>query len=185
MSRIDPLPYDEWDPDTFTVLGRKPPPNNVLGLFARHPALAKTFLGYNMYLLSRDSTLPRRIRELAILRMAWRRDCRYEWAHHVRIARKIGITDDEIREASEGTPTLINTAVDELDTQSSLTDQTYQRLADDLDDRQLMDLVFTIGTYGLLAMAFNTFGVELEDGAEPEPELTGAPAPATEPSRRT
>jgi len=31
-----------------------------------------------------------------------------------------------------------------------------------------MDLVFTIGTCGLLAMAFNTFGLELDPGLSDE-----------------
>jgi 4-carboxymuconolactone decarboxylase len=35
-----------------------------------------------------------------------------------------------------------------------------------LDQRQLMDLVFTVGAYDLLAMAFNSFGLELDPGLE-------------------
>jgi hypothetical protein len=34
--------------------------------------------------------------------------------------------------------------------------------SDGLDDQQLMDLVFTIGAYDLLAMAFRTFDVPLD-----------------------
>jgi AhpD family alkylhydroperoxidase len=169
MSRITPLPYAEWDTEALSVLapGRKLPPNNVLGLLARHPELARAFLTFNAHLLT-ASTLPTRIRELAILRIAWRRRCRYEWAQHVRIARRAGVTDEEIAEVRVGAATPINRAVDELDEDSCLSDETYQALADELDDRQLMDLVFTIGTYGLLAMAFNTFGVELEPGLSDE-----------------
>jgi alkylhydroperoxidase family enzyme len=163
--RIPPLPYAEWDTEALSVLapGRKLPPSNVLGLLARHPELARAFLTFNAHLLS-TSTLPPRTRELAILRMAWRRRSRYEWAQHVLIAKRAGVTDDEIAEVRAGAATLINNAVDELDEQSGLSDTTYVALAAELDDRQLMDLVFTIGAYGLLAMAFNTFGVELDPG---------------------
>lgn len=163
--RIPPLPYDQWDTDALSAIsgGRKLPPNNVLGLLARHPALARAFLTFNAHLLT-TSTLPARTRELAILRIAWRRRCRYEWAQHVLIARRAGITDEEIAGIRAGAATLISRAVDELDDDSCLSDETYRELAAELDDRQLMDLVFTIGTYGLLAMAFNTFGVELEPG---------------------
>jgi 4-carboxymuconolactone decarboxylase len=164
VSRIQPLPYAEWDIEALSVIspGRKLPPNNVLGLLARHPALARAFLTFNAHLLT--STLPARTRELAILRIAWRRRCRYEWAQHVLIARRAGITDEEIAGIRSGAATLINRAVDELDDGSCLSDETYRALAAELDERQLMDLVFTIGTYGLLAVAFNTFGVELEPG---------------------
>jgi AhpD family alkylhydroperoxidase len=169
VTRIPPLPYDEWDTEALSVIsaGRKPPPNNVLGLLARHPALARAFLTWNLHLLS-TSALPARTRELAILRIAWRRRCRYEWAQHAAIARRAGVTDKEIAGIRAGTATLINRAVDELDEDSCLSEETYRALAAELDDRQLMDLVFTIGTYGLLAMAFNTFGVELEPGLSDE-----------------
>jgi 4-carboxymuconolactone decarboxylase len=164
-TRIPPLPYAEWDTDALSVIapGRKLPPSNVLGLLAHHPALARAFLTFNVHLLT-DSTLPARTRELAILRVAWRRRCRYEWAQHVLIARRAGVTDEEVAEIRAGAATLINTAVDELEEHSSLSDETYRALTAELDERQLMDLVFTIGTYGLLAMAFNAFGVELDPG---------------------
>jgi hypothetical protein len=35
-------------------------------------------------------------------------------------------------------------------------------LAGELDDQQLMDVVFTVGAYEVLAMAFRSFGVELD-----------------------
>ena len=37
---------------------------------------------------------------------------------------------------------------------------TWATLSEHLDEHQRMDLVFTIGCYGALAMAINTFGVE-------------------------
>ena len=194
MTRIQPLPFDEWDLDAISVVapGRQLGPSNVLGLFANHPALAKAFLRYNAYLLGRDSTIPPHTRELVILRVAWRRRCRYEWAQHVRIARRAGVTDAEIAMVRAGADAragagdsdgggagdgdapghkitaLIIAAVDELDANSGLSDATYQALADKFDDRQLMDLVFTIGTYGLLGMAFNAFGLDLDPGLSDE-----------------
>jgi hypothetical protein len=48
-------------------------------------------------------------------------------------------------------------------------DETWKQLAEHLDRKQLMDLVFTVGNYDLLAMAFNNFGLELDSG------LTGFP----------
>jgi AhpD family alkylhydroperoxidase len=174
VSRIPPLPYAEWDTEALSVIsgGRRLPPSNVLGLLAQHPDLARAFLTFNRHLLA-TSALPARTRELAILEVAWRRRCRYEWAQHVLIARKAGVTDEEIAGIRAGEATLIAVAVDELDESSCLSDQTYQALAAGLDDRQLMDLVFTIGTYGLLAMAFNTFGVELDPGLSDDSFDTG------------
>ena len=167
--RVTPLPYDDWDTDALAPLaaGRTLPPNNALGLLARHPDLARAFLSFNTHLLG-TTTLPRRTRELAILRVAWRRRCRYEWAQHVLIARRAGVSEQEIAEVRAGTPTALNRAVDELETGSRLSDETYRALAAGLDDRQLLDLVFTVGGYGALAMALNTFEVELDTGLSDE-----------------
>ncbi|MBA9005389.1 carboxymuconolactone decarboxylase family protein [Thermomonospora cellulosilytica] len=170
MTRLPPVPYEEWDFEALSVImppGRRPPPSNVLGMLAHHPKLAKAFLRYNNHLLFRSS-LPARDKELAILRVAWRRRCRYEWARHVPAAREAGVTEEEIAGVRAGAGTLINRAVDELDAGRPLSEQTYAELAEVYDTRQLMDLVFTVGTYGLLATACNTFGVELDPGLPDE-----------------
>jgi AhpD family alkylhydroperoxidase len=179
VSRLAALPYDSWDLDALAdgAPGMKPPPVNVLGLFAHHPALAKAFLAYNRQLTGRSSTIDRRTRELVVLRVAWRRRCRYEYAQHQSIARRAGVTDAEIAllrgDAGAGfgsgtapadTAPLLIRAVDELLDDSCLSDETYRALSASLDERQLMDLVFTVGTYALLAMAFNSFGLELDPG---------------------
>lgn len=166
--RITPLPHAEY----MKALGSsapdaRKPPSNALGLLARHPELAKAFLAFNTYLLV-ESTLPKHTRELVVLRVAWRRRCQYEWAQHVLIARRAGVTDEEIDLVRTGAPTLLNRAVDELETDSRLSDATYRALGADLDDHQLMDLVFTVGTYGVLATALNTFEVELDPGIPEE-----------------
>ena len=37
------------------------------------------------------------------------------------------------------------------------------KIAPDLDEQQLMDLVFTVGAYETIAMAFRSFGIELDE----------------------
>jgi AhpD family alkylhydroperoxidase len=173
--RVQPLPADQWDEAVQRSLSVMLPPercnprdaSNALATFVNHPALTKAFLRFNVHLLY-SSTLPARIRELAILRVAHRRDCAYEWAHHVDLAKREGISDDEIAavrrgEAADKFERAVLTGVDELDEKSQLSDQTWAALGERLDDRQRMDYIFTVGCYTLLAMAFNTFGVQLEN----------------------
>ncbi|OCB28818.1 carboxymuconolactone decarboxylase [Mycobacterium malmoense] len=171
--RLPPLPADQWDDATHQALSamRDPAANNALSTLAHHPALAKAFLRFNVHLLT-SSTLPPRVRELAILRVAHRRECAYEWSHHVSMAKDEGITDGEIaavRGAGEDAGHLdefdraVITAVDQLEDKSRLSDETWAALGERLDDRQRMDFVFTVGCYATLAMAFNTFGVQLEN----------------------
>ncbi|MGP2441539.1 carboxymuconolactone decarboxylase family protein [Streptomyces sp. JW3] len=168
MTRLPPVPYEDWDTEALRPLtgGRTVPPSNVLGLLQHHPALARSFLTFSAHLLARSS-LPDKERELAVLRVAWRRRCRYEWAQHVPMARRAGVTEDDLDDVRTGAGTLVNRAVDELETASVLSDATYAELAKQWDERQLLDFVFTVGGYGMLAAALNTFEVEPDDaGAE-------------------
>ena len=174
MALLPPLPADQWDDRTRAALaglvprGRQDPEGAgvALSTLVRHPDLAKAFLGFSTYLLVR-STLPPRVRELAILRVAARRNCAYEWAHHARMATEMGLSESEINAAQDGSgrtelDNTVFTAVDELDEKSALTEATWAALSAHLDERQRMDLIFTVGGYGALAMAFNTFGIEPE-----------------------
>jgi AhpD family alkylhydroperoxidase len=166
--RLPPLPADQWDEATQRALSAmtNPEANNALSTLAHHPALAKAFLRFNVHLLY-SSTLPARIRELAVLRVAHRRQCGYEWEHHASMAKRLGITEDEIEavrrgEANDEFERAVLTGVDELEEESQLSDETWAALGARLDDRQRMDYIFTVGCYATLAMAFNTFGVEVE-----------------------
>ena len=170
--RVPPLPADEWDDKVDHALSgmlpaeRRNPADagNLLSTLVRHPRLTRAFLRFNNHLLF-SSTLPARVRELAVLRVAHRRSCEYEWRHHVDMGREAGLSDDVIEgiqrgEAIDELDSSVLHAVDELEDKSIVSDSTWAALSEHLDERQRMDLVFTIGCYGALAMAINTFGVE-------------------------
>lgn len=172
--RLLPLPADQWDDATRQALAALLPEDrrnprdagNLLGTLVRHPELTRAFLRFSGYLLT-SSTLSPRVREQVILRVAHRRGCAYEWEHHVAIGKKAGLSDAEIAAIQSGDPTdefdrVVLGAVDELDEKSNLSDATWSALCERLDDKQRMDLIFTIGGYTALAMALNTFGVEVE-----------------------
>ncbi|MEU2100910.1 carboxymuconolactone decarboxylase family protein [Nocardia sp. NPDC019255] len=172
---VTPLPEDQWDDAVDAALSRMLPAHrrnpqaagNALATMVRHPPLTKAFLGFNVHLLF-GSTLTPRLRELAILRVAHQRGCAYEWHHHVRMGAEAGLTDDDIaaargeRSADDDFDRLLLRAVDELGEKSALSEATWTALGERLDERQRMDLVFTVGGYTTLAMAFNTFGVQVE-----------------------
>ena len=80
--RLTPLPADQWDDEVREAFrgmlprARQNPEGagTALSTLVRHPALTKAFLGFNVHLLFRSS-LPARMREVAILRVSHRRDC--------------------------------------------------------------------------------------------------------------
>jgi alkylhydroperoxidase family enzyme len=182
--RIAPLPREEWGEDERAALAAgfseqvaarfaatgpdAVPVPNVLGTLMRHPALAGPFLAYNNVLLFAPTIEPR-TRELLILRVAARTGADYEWAQHVGLAAGAGVTAAEIEAvrgcgAIEWSPfdAALLAAADELVDGYVVSDDTWGRLAAQLDERQLMELVFVVGTYTALAMAFNSFGLQLD-----------------------
>jgi len=158
-----------------------PPLPTVLATLVRHPRLAAKWLPYNDVLL-RQGSLDPRLRELVIMRVAWRAGSQYEWLQHVRLARGLGVSDAEIDAiagagAHEWAPLEADclAATDELLADYRVSDATWSRLAEHLDQRQLVELVFVVGTYTCLAMAFESFGVPLD------PDLVDYPAPRVAP----
>lgn len=174
---LTPLPAEDWDDHAREALAATIAPErrnpdgagNALSTLVRHPVLAAAFLPFNTY-LQLSSTLPDRIRELVILRTAHHHGCSYEWGHHSAMGSQLGLTDEDIDAARTGFASaefdqIVLTAVDELHSGSRICPQTWAALGDRLDDKQRMDLMFTVGGYGTLALALNTFDVELEEGA--------------------
>jgi 4-carboxymuconolactone decarboxylase len=195
-SRIAPLAREEWGDDARAALAAafgEPaaarllasgsdamPMPNVLATLMHHPALAGPFLTYNNVLLN-VPTLDPRIRELMVLRVAWRTRARYEWAQHVRLAGRVGITAGEVAAVADDSGAhvwapldadVLN-AADQLIDRYRIDDDTWDRLAKQLDERQMVELVFVVGTYTGLAMAFNSFRLHID----PELEEIAAASP--------
>lgn len=186
VPRIRPLPPADWPATMREALAALRPPEprhplperggdrprglNVLGTLARHPALARAFHTFNGHVLF-ASTLSARQRELLVLRVAAVREAEYEWAQHVVLAADAGLDAAEVAAIADGPGApgwsplerAMLAAVDELVGEATIAEGTWEALARDLDEQQLMDLVFTVGAYDLLAMAFRSFRVELDD----------------------
>jgi alkylhydroperoxidase family enzyme len=184
--RITPLPPTEWPEEMRAALAAIRPPNprhplpsrdpgrpkglNVLGMLARHPALAQAFNTFNGHILFATTLSPRQ-REMLVLRVAAVRQAAYEWKQHVVLAADAGLTSDEVTWIEEGPSApgwspldaALISAVDELLRSATVTDGTWEVLAAELDVEQLMDMVFTVGAYDALAMAFRSFRIPLDD----------------------
>jgi 4-carboxymuconolactone decarboxylase len=146
---------------------------NGIGIMLHYPELAKAFLAFNNHVAIK-AKISRRIRELLILRISWLRAAEYEFIQHVVLGRRAGLTDEEIRRITFGPDAAgwepadadLVRAVDELHRHACIQDATWSRLSQHFDRDQIMDIVFAVGCYDLLAMVFKTFGAELESGVE-------------------
>ncbi|HEY2145816.1 MAG TPA: carboxymuconolactone decarboxylase family protein [Steroidobacteraceae bacterium] len=149
---------------------------NVFKVLMNHPALVRRWTVFAGHVL-RKQTLPVRERELLILRIGWLNQAGYEWAQHVLIAQRAGITPEEIERVKQGPnagwqadDAHLLQAVDDLFENSVISDPTWGALSAKFSTEQMIDLVFTVGQYNLVSWALNSFGVPLDDflpGAAP------------------
>lgn len=190
-SRIAPLLPPKWDELVHDAVAAFPSGRDFVlthyrdqdggargshgfGVLLHYPALAKAFLTFNQH-VAIASSLNKRQRELLILRISWLRRSEYEFVQHVVVGRNAGLSDAEIERVQLGPDAAgwdafeadLVRAVDELHADARIGDATWARLATQLRREQLMDLVFVVGCYDVLAMVFKTFDVQLEPGVQP------------------
>lgn len=174
--RLRPLPESEWDEETRKIIEPTRAMSggkvfNVFSTLAHHPKLLKHWMVFANHILVKSSLAPRE-RELVILRIAWLCRAEYEWGQHVVIGRMAGLSDEDIERIRSGPDApgwdpfsaAVLRAVDELHGDACLGDATWQALSERYSTEQLMDLIFTVGQYAMLAMALNSLGVRLDEG---------------------
>jgi alkylhydroperoxidase family enzyme len=178
-ARIPPLPRADADPrvenefERIESLGGYVP--NMHLTFGRHPALYAAWLPFAVQVMP-NSTLQPRHRQLLILRTSYSWRAPYPWAHHARISKVVSdLVDAEIEATAldleihpwSALDAALLRACDETRLHGSIQEATWQALSGALDERQLLDVVFTIGQYGLIATALNSLRVALDEGFEP------------------
>ena len=154
-------------------LGRPPrPAANLFLTLARHPVLLRDWLPLGSRLLL-GGTLPPRDRELVILRTAWLCGCEYEWGHHVRIGGRAGLSVDEIADVRDpaaarwsGHDAAVLRATGELVRDHTLSQATWDALAETYDDAALIEFTMLAGHYVMLAGLLNAARVAGDAGTE-------------------
>jgi AhpD family alkylhydroperoxidase len=143
-------------------------PPNIFTTLARHRRLFLPWLRFAGRLMPRGK-LPRVDTELVILRVAHRCGCDYEWSHHERIGRRVGLSADDIARVRAERPdgfserhSLVLRAVDELHDTRNISDETWGGLRAELSDVQLIELCMLAGHYEMLAMTLNALRVEVD-----------------------
>jgi 4-carboxymuconolactone decarboxylase len=147
----------------------------TVGLLAAlgHTAVSQAIPGFGAEM--EDANLPRRSREVFIMRTAANCRCAYTFAHHAPWGRKAGLTDDDVVALARGSEapahwdeddrTLVALA-DELCADDGVTDRTWARSAARWETDQLLELVVLSGFVRLNSTLVNATGVQLEEGYE-------------------
>lgn len=143
---------------------------NVFKVMAHSPELMQSWWAMMAVLFARLQLDPR-LRELAILRLFQLTRCAYGYAHHVRIGRDAGISDDEIAELdsyerSERFSTLDKLVLRYTDAVTRLEDSSAalaQELRTHLSERELVELTFCIANWNLMAHLLLPLEIEVEE----------------------
>jgi alkylhydroperoxidase family enzyme len=185
-ARIPPIERSRADPRSeaefkrIESLGGYVP--NMHLTFGRHPDLYAAWLPFAVHVMP-NSSLAARDRQLLIVgtSFAWR--AIYPWSHHARISESLrALSRDEIARIEAGPDHASWSAGDAallracLETRHDgrISERTWKTLAARLRQDQLLDVVFTIGQYTLIATALNSLQVQLDVGFE-APAWSGAP----------
>jgi len=155
----------------FERIGQRGGLLNIFRALSHSPVALRGFMRFGSYFLE-EGKLDPKLRELAILRVG--RLCRspYEVAQHVGFARRVGLSDEQIRriDAPDAGPydaqqrAVIDYA-GELTAEARVSDETYAAVAVFLDEERIVELTLVAGYYNLVSRALNALEVEVDSAA--------------------
>lgn len=173
--RIQPLPRDQWDDRLTGLLSASPggleEPMHIFTTLAHQPELFRRWLGFGGALLG--GKLSGRLRELVILRTAYRFNGRYEWAHHIELGERQGISAAETAALGGNLSDVewdpferaVLAAVDETADDGEVSDHTWTTLSAQLSEGDLVELLMLLAHYLMLSTVLRSLRVQLEPPA--------------------
>jgi alkylhydroperoxidase family enzyme len=173
--RVPPVSIEEYRTLEKELFGVDVPEDasvlNITRTWARDPDLWKAMRPFQRH-LGRDGKIPHRDHEIVILRIGWHCQAEYEFSQHIVFGKAAGLTDEEIKRVTVGPAapewsdwdrTLLE-ATDELYYDHFISDETWDKLAEQYSVELLIDLTVLIGRYWMVSVVLNTLGVQLEEG---------------------
>ena len=156
-------------------------PPNLYRALGNHPPIVAAWTEF-ANTLRHGSRTPRALRELVILRGAQVCASEYEWAQHLRMARKAGVREAQIaalaqwRSSAEFSPReKAALALAEAVTGGRVPDEVYREAMRHFDHHDYVELAVTAGFYAMVARVLDAMGVELEpDTRDHSPRLPEA-----------
>ena len=147
------------------------PPSNLYCALANSPDALRHFSVVGRW-IREGSRVDPRLRELAILQVGYLTATPYEFAHHVRIGRTFGVSDEDIRNLIAATTgqthglgdveTLVLLAAREITSERRMSESTWDKLRDHLDKIHLVELTIIISHYNSVIRILGTLRIDLE-----------------------
>ena len=144
----------------------------IMFTLCHHPDLWAKIMALSLQMQDVTGMLPPRDRQLAVLRTGWLLQAPYEWGQHVQWSKNVGITSEEIERVTIGSTSpewteherAVLQAAEELRDRAMVSDATWATLAEQLDDRQLFELLALVGQFTTVAYIQNGLRLRLEPG---------------------
>ena len=122
-----------------------------------------------------NTSLDKRLNEMAIIMTAQFWGSQYEWFAHAPLAAKAGLSSDIIAELKAGQrpskmaedEAVVYDFVNELTTTQKVSDETYARAKKVFNDQQIVDLTAVAGNYVMVAMVLAMAEETVPPGREP------------------
>lgn len=157
---------------TREILNRGRVKMNVARMIANSDAAFYPFSMLGNSLLTR-SKLDARLRELAILRTAKVSKSVYEWTQHVPIAKGAGVTNEQVEAIEDWeraqcfseVDRLVLKCTDEVARNVKGARATVEALQKHMGTTEIVELVMSIGFWGMVARVLETTEVDLEEFA--------------------
>jgi len=176
MARLPYLDRDqlpEPDRDIFDgLLAQRGTVNNIFRIAAHSPLLLRRMLYFSDGLRNR-TRLDRRFRELAILTVGRLTNAEYEYTHHQRLAKSVGVRQEQLdRLAAWETDAAFNEQeravirhATEVTQNVKVADSTFDALRKFLDNEQIVELTLNTAFYNMVVRFLVPMQVDLEPGA--------------------
>jgi 4-carboxymuconolactone decarboxylase len=149
-----------------------------LAVWLNRPELADAAQSLGRY-CRYDCSLPKKLRELAILTTARIWDAEFEWAAHVNHAREAGLSEEIIHALrndldvplTPGAETVVYDVTHRLNTTRALPNALYAKAIDILGRDQFVDLIGLLGYYSLISMTIKAFEIDPNELNEHDKQL--------------
>lgn len=176
MARLPYLDRDqlpEMERDIFdNLLAQRGSIGNIFRTVAHSPLLLRRMLYFSDGLRNR-TRLDRRLRELAILTVGRLTNAEYEYVHHQRLAKSVGVRQEQLdRLAAWETDAVFNDQeraviryATEVTQNVNVAKATFDALRTFLDNEQIVELTLNIGFYNMVVRFLVPTQVDLEPGA--------------------
>lgn len=143
---------------------------NLSNMLLNAPASLKEFNAMGGSILFK-SEFPPRSREIAVLRIGHITKAAYEWYHHVRFGKAVGVTDEEIEKIAVDGPVttldeegnLLCRIADEITNDIRLSDEALAMALDRYGPRQTTELILCCCWFNLVSRFLESTGIEIEN----------------------